>query len=167
MGVGEKVDGFEPFHADRLASRILGMGDVLTLVERAQERLDFSKAEALEKKLKKERFTLEDFLGQLQEMKKLGPLEEIMKMIPGVKIPAGTQVDDRELRRTEAIIQSMTPGERDQPSIINGSRRKRIAKGSGTQVQDVNRLLRQFEEMQTMLKRFGRGMRGKKLPNFR
>jgi signal recognition particle subunit SRP54 len=100
-------------------------------------------------------------------MKKLGPLEEIMKMIPGVKIPAGTQVDDRELRRTEAIIQSMTPGERDQPSIINGSRRKRIAKGSGTQVQDVNRLLRQFEEMQTMLKRFGRGMRGKKLPNFR
>jgi len=164
MGVGEKVDGFEPFHPDRLASRILGMGDVLTLVERAQERLDFSKAEALEKKLKKDRFTLEDFLGQLQEMKKLGPLEEIMKMLPGVKLPAGAQVDQGELKRTEAIIQSMTPGEREQPSVINGSRRKRIAKGSGTTVQDVNRLLRQFEQMQTMLKRFGRGMRGGKLP---
>jgi len=165
MGVGEKVDGFEPFHPDRLASRILGMGDVLTLVERAQERLDFSKAEALEKKLRKERFTLEDFLGQLQEMKKLGPLEEIMKMIPGVRLPAGAQVDDREIKRTEAIIQSMTPGERETPSVINGSRRKRIAKGSGTTVQDVNRLLRQFEQMQTMLKRFGRGMRGGKIPS--
>jgi len=165
MGVGEKVDGFEPFHPDRLASRILGMGDVLTLVERAQERLDFSKAEALEKKLRKERFTLEDFLGQLQEMKKLGPLEEIMKMIPGVRLPVGAQVDDREIKRTEAIIQSMTPGERETPSVINGSRRKRIAKGSGTTVQDVNRLLRQFEQMQTMLKRFGRGMRGGKIPS--
>jgi signal recognition particle subunit SRP54 len=123
MGVGEKVDGFEPFHPDRLASRILGMGDVLTLVERAQERLDFSKAEALEKKLKKERFTLEDFLGQLQEMKKLGPLEEIMKMIPGVRLPAGAQVDDRELKRSEAFIQWLSPCERDKPSIINGSRR--------------------------------------------
>jgi signal recognition particle subunit SRP54 len=164
MGVGEKVDGLEPFHADRLASRILGMGDVLTLVERAQERLDLSKAEALEKKLKKERFSLEDFLSQIQEMKKLGPVEEILKMLPGVKLPAGAQVDDRELKRTEAIIRSMTPGEREQPSILNGSRRKRIAKGSGTTVQDVNRLLRQFEQMQTMLKRFGRGMRGGKLP---
>jgi signal recognition particle subunit SRP54 len=164
MGVGEKVDGLEPFHADRLASRILGMGDVLTLVERAQDRLDLSKAEALEKKLKKERFSLEDFLSQIQEMKKLGPVEEILKMLPGVKLPAGAQVDDRELRRTEAIIRSMTPGEREQPSILNGSRRKRIAKGSGTTVQDVNRLLRQFEQMQTMLKRFGRGMRGGKLP---
>ena len=161
MGVGEKLDGLEPFHADRLASRILGMGDVLTLVERAQERLDLGKAEALEKKLRKERFTLEDFLGQLQEMKKLGPLEEIVKMLPGVKLPAGAQVDERDLKRTEAIIQSMTREERERPAIINGSRRKRIARGSGTTVQDVNRLLRQFEQTQTMLKRLGGGRRGK------
>jgi len=160
MGVGEKVDALEPFHADRLASRILGMGDVLTLVERAQERLDVSKAQALEKKLGKERITLEDFLGQLQEMKKLGPLDEILKMLPGVKIPAGTQVNDKDLKRTEAIIQSMTRQERARPQVIDGSRRKRIARGSGTTVQDVNRLLRQFEETQAMLKRFG-GRRGR------
>ena len=102
LGIGEKVEGLEPFHADRLASRILGMGDVLTLVERAQERLDLTKAEALERKLRKDRFTLEDFLGQLQEMKKLGPLEEIVKMLPGVKLPAGAQIDERDLKRTEA-----------------------------------------------------------------
>jgi signal recognition particle subunit SRP54 len=160
LGVGEKVDGLEAFHADRLASRILGMGDVLTLVERAQERLDLTKAEALEKKLRKERFTLEDFLQQLQEMKKLGPLEEIVKMIPGMRLPAGARVDDREMKRSEAIILSMTPLERERPKIIDGSRRKRIARGSGTTVQDVNRLLRQFEQAQQMMKRLG-GMRGK------
>ncbi len=161
LGMGEKVDRLEAFHADRLASRILGMGDVLTLVERAQERLDLGKAEALEEKLRKERFTLEDFLSQLQEMKKLGPLEEIVKMLPGVKLPAGAQVDERELKRTEAIIQSMTREERDRPTILNGSRRKRIARGSGTTVQDVNRLLRQFEQTQAMFKRLGSGRRGK------
>jgi signal recognition particle subunit SRP54 len=161
LGIGEKVEGIEPFHPDRLASRILGMGDVLTLVERAQERLDVGKAEALERKLRKNRFTLEDFLGQLQEMKKLGPLEEIVKMLPGVKLPAGAQVDERDLKRTEAIIQSMTREERERPAVINGSRRKRIARGSGTTVQDVNRVLRQFEQTQTMLKRFGGGRRGK------
>jgi signal recognition particle subunit SRP54 len=144
MGVGEKVDGLEPFHADRLASRILGMGDILTLVERAQERLDLKKAEALEKKLRKDRFTLEDFLVQLQEMKKLGPLEEIMKMLPGVRLPADARVDEREMKRTEAIILSMTPIERERPKIIDGSRRRRIARGSGTTVQDVNRLIKQF-----------------------
>jgi signal recognition particle subunit SRP54 len=160
LGVGEKVDQLEPFHADRLASRILGMGDVLTLVERAQERLDHTKAEALEKKLRKERFTLEDFLGQLQEMKKLGPLDELMKMLPGVKLPPGAAVDARELRRTEAIIQSMTREERNRPQILDGSRRKRIARGSGTTVQDVNRTLRQFEQAREMLKRFG-GKRGR------
>jgi signal recognition particle subunit SRP54 len=164
MGVGEKLDGLEPMHADRLASRILGLGDVVTLVERVQERLDLKKAEDLEKKLRKQRFTLEDFLGQLQEMKKLGPLEEIVKMIPGMKLPAGANVDERELKRTEAIIQSMTRGEREQPRIIDGSRRKRIAKGSGTTVQDVNRLLKQFDEMQTMLKRLGGKMPRGKLP---
>jgi signal recognition particle subunit SRP54 len=161
LGTGEKVDGLEPFHADRLASRILGMGDVLTLVERAQERIDLVKAEKLEKKLRKERLTLEDFLGQIQEMKKLGPVEEIVKMIPGVRLPAGAQVGDQELKRTEAIIRSMTMEEREKPAILNGSRRKRIAKGSGTTVQDVNRLLKQFEQMQTMLKRLGGGSRGK------
>lgn len=160
MGVGEKVDALEPFHADRLASRILGMGDVLTLVERAQERMDASKTEALEKKLRKDRFTLEDFLGQLQEMKKLGPMDELLKMLPGMKLQAGARVDEKDLRRIEAIIQSMTRAERTSPKIIDGSRRKRIARGSGTTVQDVNRLLRQFEETQTMLKRFG-GRRGR------
>ncbi|TMQ47594.1 MAG: signal recognition particle protein [Candidatus Eisenbacteria bacterium] len=160
LGVGEKVEALEPFHADRLASRILGMGDVLTLVERAQERLDHTKAEALEKKLRKDRFTLEDFLGQLQEMKKLGPLDELVKMLPGVKLPPGAAVSDQEVRRTEAIIQSMTRQECKEPQIIDGSRRKRIARGSGTTVQDVNRLLRQFEQARTMLKRFG-GKRGR------
>jgi signal recognition particle subunit SRP54 len=159
MGTGEKVDGLEPFHADRLASRILGMGDVLTLVERAQERLDLKKTADLEKKLRKDRFTLEDFLQQLQEMKKLGPLEEIMKMLPGVRIPADARVDDRELKRTEAIILSMTRLERDRPQVIDGSRRRRIARGSGTTVQDVNRLLKQFGQAQQMMKRLG-GMRG-------
>jgi len=160
MGIGEKVDGLEPFHADRLASRILGMGDVLTLVERAQERLDFKKAADLEKKLRKDRFTLEDFLQQLQEMKKLGPLEEIVKMLPGVRLPADARVDEREMKRTEAIILSMTRLERERPNVIDGSRRRRIASGSGTTVQDVNRLLRQFEQAQQMMKRFG-GARGK------
>jgi len=160
LGVGEKVDGLEPFHADRLASRILGMGDVLTLVERAQERLDFKKAVDLEKKLRKDRFTLEDFLQQLQEMKKLGPLEEIMKMLPGVRLPADARVDEREMKRTEAIILSMTRLERERPNVIDGSRRRRIARGSGTTVQDVNRLLRQFEQAQQMMKRLG-GQRGK------
>lgn len=161
LGIGEKLDGIEPMHADRLASRILGMGDVVTLVERVQERIDLKKAEDLEKKLRKQRFTLEDFLGQLQEMKKLGPLEEIVKMIPGVKLPAGAAVDERELKRTEAIIQSMTRQEREEPKIIDGSRRRRIAKGSGTTVQDVNRLLKQFDEMQQMLKRFGKMPKGR------
>jgi signal recognition particle subunit SRP54 len=136
------------------------MGDVLTLVERAQERLDHTKAEALEKKLRKERFTLEDFLGQLQEMKKLGPLDELVKMLPGVKLPPGAAVSDQDLRRTEAIIQSMTRQERNDPNVLDGSRRKRIARGSGTTVQDVNRLIKQFEQARTMLKRFG-GKRGR------
>ena len=164
LGTGEKTDGIEPMHPDRLASRILGMGDVVTLVERVQERVDLKKAEDLEKKLRKQRFTLEDFLGQLQEMKKLGPLEEIMKMIPGMRLPAGAQIDERELKRTEAIIQSMTRGEREEPRVIDGSRRRRIAKGSGTTVQDVNRLLKQFEEMQTMLKRLGKMPKGRMPP---
>ena len=161
LGVGEKTDALEPFHPDRLASRILGMGDVLTLVERAQERIDTRKAEELARNLRKNRFTLTDFLGQLQELHKMGPLEELMKMIPGMRLPAGVQVDPKHLKRTEAIILSMTPGEREEPRIIDGSRRRRIAGGSGTSVQDVNRLLRQFEETQTLMKRLGGGRRGR------
>jgi signal recognition particle subunit SRP54 len=161
LGVGEKTDALEPFHPDRLASRILGMGDVLTLVERAQERIDTRKAEDLARNLQKNRFTLTDFLGQLQELHKMGPLEELMKMIPGMRLPAGVQVDPKQLKRTEAIILSMTPGEREEPRIIDGSRRRRIAGGSGTTVQDVNRLLRQFEETQTLMKRLGGGRRGR------
>jgi signal recognition particle subunit SRP54 len=161
LGVGEKTDALEPFHPDRLASRILGMGDVLTLVERAQERIDTRKAEELERNLRKNRFTLTDFLGQLQELHKMGPVEELMKMIPGMRLPAGVQVDPKQLKRTEAIILSMTRGEREEPRIIDGSRRRRIAGGSGTTVQDVNRLLRQFEETQTLIKRLGGGRRGR------
>jgi len=162
MGVGEKTDALEPFHPDRLASRILGMGDVLTLVERAEERLDRKKAEDLERSLRKSRFTLTDFLGQLQEIHKMGPLEEVLKMIPGMRLPAGAAVDPKQIRRTEAIILSMTPSEREEPRIIDGSRRRRIAAGSGTTVQDVNRLLRQFEDTQTMLKRLGGARKGRR-----
>lgn len=161
LGTGEKVDALEPFHPDRLASRILGMGDVLTLVERAQERLDTTKALDLERKLRKNRFTLEDFLGQLQEVQKMGPMDELLKMIPGMKVPAGVEVDPKQIRRTEAIILSMTREERDRPEILNGSRRRRIARGSGTTVQDVNQLVRQFEQTQTFIKRFGGGRRGR------
>jgi signal recognition particle subunit SRP54 len=161
IGVGEKVDALEPFHPDRLASRILGMGDVLTLVERAQERLDQKKSDELEQSLRKSRFTLSDFLGQLQEIHKMGPLDELLKMIPGVRLPAGAAVDPKQIKRTEAIILSMTPKEREEPRVIDGSRRRRIAAGSGTTVQDVNRLLRQFQDTQTMLKRFGGGRKGR------
>jgi signal recognition particle subunit SRP54 len=160
LGTGEKVDALEAFHADRLASRILGMGDVLTLVERAQEHLDLKQAETLERKLRKSRFTLEDFLGQLRELDKLGPIDELVKMLPGVRLPQGVRLDPKQLKRTEAIILSMTRAERDRPSIIDGSRRKRIARGSGTTVQDVNRLLRQFDDAQTMMKRLGGKRRG-------
>lgn len=158
IGIGEKLDALEPFHPDRIASRILGMGDIVTLVEKAHSQLDQEKAVKLEEKLRKSRFDLEDFLDQLREIRKMGPLEQVLGMIPGMgKLPAGAQVDEGALGRTEAIIQSMTAEERSRPSIINGSRRKRIAFGSGTTVQDVNRLLKQFEEMQKMMKKFTKG----------
>lgn len=158
IGVGEKLDALEAFHPDRIASRILGMGDIVTLVEKAQEHFDEEKAVRLEEKLRKARFTLADFLEQLREVKKMGPLDQVVGMIPGMsRVPAGTQVDEHALVRTEAIIQSMTPEERSRPSIINGTRRKRIALGSGTTVQEVNRLLKQFEEMQKMMKKMSRG----------
>ena len=170
IGTGEKLDALEPFYPERIASRILGMGDIVTLVEKAQQQFDQEKAVKLEEKLRKSQLTLEDFLEQLREIKKMGPLSQVIGMLPGMsRMPADVQVDDNALVRIEAVIQSMTPGERNRPSIINGSRRRRIALGSGTTVQEVNRLLKQFEEMQRMMKRFSKGgmkraMQGMRLP---
>lgn len=156
VGLGEKLDALEVFYPDRLVSRILGMGDVLTLVEKAQSALDENETARLTQKLKKNQFDLEDFLSQLQQIKKLGSLESIMGMIPGmgkmVKQMQGAQPSEKEMKRIEAIIRSMTPGERADHSIINGSRRLRIAKGSGTSVQEVNLLLKRFTEAQKMMK---------------
>ena len=166
IGVGEKPEALERFHPDRMASRILGMGDIVTLVEKAQERIDGERAVQLERKLRKSQFTLEDFLEQMQEVKKMGPLDQLVGMIPGMqRLPHNVAVDESALVRIEAMIRSMTQEERQRPQVINGSRRKRIAAGSGTTVQDVNRLLKQFEQMQKMMKtlgkagKFRRGMR--------
>ena len=158
IGIGEKLDALEPFYPERIASRILGMGDIVTLVEKAQQQFTEEKAVELEEKFRKAQFTFEDFLDQLREIKKMGPLSQVMGMIPGMnRLPANAAVDEKGLVRIEAIIQSMTKEERLRPSILNGSRRRRIAFGSGTTVQDVNRLLKQFEDMQRMMKRFGKG----------
>jgi signal recognition particle subunit SRP54 len=172
LGTGEKLDDLERFHPDRLASRILGMGDIVTLVEKAQERIDGQKAVALEAKLRTAQFTLEDFLDQLQQVRSMGPLSQVLGMIPGMqRLPADTSIDEHALVRIEAIIRSMTLEERRKPQIINGSRRKRIALGSGTTVQDVNRLMKQYEQMQRMMKTLGKGgglrraMKGLRLPN--
>lgn len=157
VGMGEKLDALEPFHPDRMASRILGMGDILSLVEKAQASFDQEKAREMERKIRKQEFTLEDFLQQMQQMRSMGPLEDLLGMIPGMSKQMKDlkgQVDEKELSRIEAIIQSMTPAERRDPSIINGSRKKRIAKGSGTRVQDVNRLLKQFEDSRKLMKQF-------------
>jgi len=156
VGLGEKLDALEVFHADRLVSRILGMGDVLTLVEKAQSLFDDKETTLLQQKLKKNQFDLEDFLAQMQQIKKLGSVESIMGMIPGmgkmVKQMKGAQPSENEIKRIEAIIRSMTPGERANHGIINGSRRLRISKGSGTTVQEVNQLLKRFTEAQKMMK---------------
>lgn len=156
VGLGEKLDALEVFHADRLVSRILGMGDVLTLIEKAQSTFDVGEAERLQKKLKKSNFDLDDFKGQLQQLKKMGSLESIMGMIPGMgkmmKQMQGAQPSEKELKRIEAIIDSMTRQERANHQIINGSRRLRIAKGSGTTVQEVNQLLKRFTEAQKVVK---------------
>ena len=155
-GMGEKLDALEPFHPDRMASRILGMGDVLSLIEKAQSAIDVDKAQALEKKLRKEEFTFDDFLEQLQQVRKLGSIDQILGMIPGMggltKKLQGAEFDEKQLVKVEAIIRSMTKKERRHPDIINGSRRKRIAAGSGTLVQDVNRLLKQFADARKMMK---------------
>ena len=164
IGVGEKLTELEPFHPDRLASSILGMGDVLTLIEKAQDAVDEKKAAELEKKLRKSQFTLEDFRDQMVQIRKMGSLGDILKMIPGMgklKQLKNLDVDEKEFVRIEAIINSMTPRERQQHTIINGSRRRRIAKGSGTRVQDVNRLLKNYSQMLKMLKKMNKGgMRG-------
>ena len=155
VGIGEKISDLEIFYPDRMASRILGMGDVLTLIEKAEEAIDMEAEEKLARKMLKNQFTLNDFLKQLQSIKKMGSLESIIRMIPGLgrKLPADLKIDDKALKHIEAIIQSMTEKEREHPEIINGSRRLRIAKGCGLSVTEVNRLLRQFEEMKKMLKK--------------
>ena len=155
---GEKLDAFERFHPDRMAQRILGMGDVLTLVEKAEREFDEDQAAELERKIRKEQFTLDDFLDQLKQIRKMGPLSGLLKMIPGVGAQLGNvNVDDRELDRLQAIITSMTPEERANPQILNGSRRRRIAKGSGTSVQAVNQLVKQFGQMKKMMRQLQQG----------
>jgi signal recognition particle protein len=160
MGTGEKTDALEVFHPDRLASRILGMGDILTLVERAQEVVDSKDAAKMEEKLRKASFTLEDMLDSMQQMQKMGPLGNLVSMIPGMGNLAGeaqAAVDRGDLKRTEAIIRAMTPAERRDPTILNGSRRRRIAAGSGTALPEVNRLVKQFGEMQKLMKQLSGG----------
>ncbi len=156
VGMGEKLDELEPFHPERMASRILGMGDVLTLIERAQANMDQSKAFELEKKIRTQSFTFDDFLDQLEQMKSMGPIDQLMGMIPGIDTKAlkGLDIGDKDISRIEAIIKSMTKKERDNPDIIDSNRRKRIAKGSGNTVQEVNKLLKQFKETKKMMKKF-------------
>jgi signal recognition particle subunit SRP54 len=155
IGVGEKVDALEPFHPERMASRILGMGDILSFIEKAEAVVDQERAMELEKKVRHARFDLEDFLEQLGQMQKMGPLSQLIEMVPGLsaltrKLPEG--VEEKQVKRVEAIILSMTPEERHNPDIIDGSRRRRIARGSGTSPQDVNQLLNQFRQMQKLMK---------------
>jgi signal recognition particle subunit SRP54 len=160
LGTGEKTDALEIFHPDRLASRILGMGDILTLVERAQEHVDQNQAAKLEEKMRKGAFTLDDMLDSMQQMQKMGPLGQVMSMIPGMGNLAGeaqAAVDRGDLKRTEAIIRAMTRAERNDPNLLNSSRRRRIAAGSGTTLPDVNRLVKQFTEMQKLMKQLSGG----------
>ncbi|MGE5557919.1 MAG: signal recognition particle protein [Bacillota bacterium] len=156
IGVGEKLEALEPFHPERMASRILGMGDILTLIEKAETAMNAEQSKKIARKLSRADFTLEDFLDQLEQMKKMGPLEDLLKIIP--VLPgndlAALKVDEKDLVRLEAIIRSMTPGERANPQIINASRRERIARGSGTSIQDINRLLNRFEQSRKMIKEF-------------
>ncbi|HMD81328.1 MAG TPA: signal recognition particle protein, partial [Anaerolineales bacterium] len=165
VGTGEKLSELEVFHPERMASRILGMGDVLSLIERAEEAFDKKEAEQLERKLRKEAFTLEDFRDQLRQMKKLGPISQLLGMLPGMNASAlkNVNVDETALVRIEAMINSMTAAERHNHSLINGSRRKRIAKGSGTTVEEVNKLLKQFVTAQKMIKQMANMMDPKKM----
>jgi signal recognition particle subunit SRP54 len=169
IGTGEKLDDFEPFHPDRMSNRILGMGDVLSLIEKAEKSIDKEKAKKLEERLKNNQFTFDDFLDQLEQLRNMGPMEEIMGMIPGMsgaKQLKNLQVDEERLDHIEAIINSMTKKEKNDPNVINGSRRKRIAQGSGTSIQEVNSLLKQYRETKKMIKKFnnskgkGKGLMG-------
>ena len=166
VGMSEKMDGLELFHPERMASRILGMGDVLSLIEKAQQDVDQEKAKDLEQKMRNSTFTLDDFLEQLDQVKNLGPLDDIMKMIPGMNKMKGMDklnMDEKQIDHIKAIIQSMTPSERENPAVLNVSRKKRIAKGSGRSLQEVNRLMKQFNDMKKMMKQFsGAGRKGKK-----
>jgi signal recognition particle subunit SRP54 len=167
VGTGEKIDDLEPFHPERIASRILGMGDVLTLVEKAEAQFDAQEAQKLEKKIRTNQFTFEDFLDQLKTIKKMGSFRDLIGMIPGMdKQLKNVNLDDKQFARIEAIILSMTKQERNNPKILNGSRRMRIAKGSGTTIQDVNRLLKQFADMNKMMKSMTRGGKSRILKNF-
>jgi signal recognition particle subunit SRP54 len=158
IGTGEKIDALEAFHPDRMASRILGMGDVLSLIEKAQATVDVGDAKRLEQKIRGGGLTLEDFLEQMKQVRRMGPMSQILGMIPGFRAKAkDVNVDERQLDRVEAIIQSMTPAERRHPETINGSRRRRIASGSGTSVQEVNQLLSQFKQMRKLMRQIGRG----------
>ena len=159
VGTGEKIDALEAFHPDRMARRILGMGDVLTLIERAQATVDEDSAKDIERKLRTGKVTLEDFMEQMRQVRKMGPISQILGMMPGMGRLKGLEVDEKQLDRVEAIVRSMTPQERRRPEIINGSRRQRIAAGSGTSPQEVNQLLTQFKQMQKLMKRFGKGGR--------
>ena len=159
VGTGEKITDLEEFYPERMASRILGMGDVLSFIEKAEAAIDVEEAEKLALKLKNNQFTFSDFLSQLQQIQKMGPLDQLMGMIPGMNKMKNLQVDEKEIKHVEAIIYSMTPEEREKPFLINGSRRSRIAKGSGTSIQQVNRLIKQFNQMKKMMKQF-------KNPNF-
>jgi signal recognition particle subunit SRP54 len=164
VGMGEKADALEPFHPDRMASRILGMGDVLSLIEKAQEAVDMEKAKELEKKMRSQKLTLHDFLDQLQQVRKMGPLEDMLAMIPGANAKAlkNVTVDEKKMDRIEAIIRSMTAHEKDHPEVLNASRRRRIALGSGTSVQEVNQLLKQFQEMKKSMKQMASMMKNTK-----
>ena len=159
VGIGEKYDAIEPFYPDRIVGRILGMGDVLTLIEKAEKTIDAKKAAELERKLRHDDFTLDDFRDQLRQLRKMGPLDQIMGMLPKMgplaNIPRDTQVDEKRLKQVEAIINSMTAAERDDHTLIDGKRRKRIARGSGTSVQEVNQVLRQYMQMRKMIKQYG------------
>jgi signal recognition particle subunit SRP54 len=163
-GTGEKVDAFEPFEPVRMVSRILGLGDVLGLIARAEETVEKEKAEELVRKLSRAEFTLEDYREQMKQVRKMGPLDQVLSMIPGLGAVKGVDVDrgEREMRRAIAIIDSMTPQERRDHSVINGSRRKRIARGSGSSVEDVNRLLKQFAQTRKLVKELGAGSKAMK-----
>jgi signal recognition particle subunit SRP54 len=169
VGVGEKYDALEAFHPDRMANRILGMGDVVSLIEKAEQVVDEKQAEDMLRKMRRNEFTLEDFLAQLRQLRNLGPLDQLLGLLPKAGPLKGLdklQVDEKRLGHLEAIISSMTPGERLNHKIINGSRRKRIARGSGRPVSEVNRLLKQYLQTRKLMKKASKGLLGKKLPNF-